>query len=215
MKRARRPKRPGQVPGEGQAQRASDGGAQQAVSAPKADAGHAQRAGSVVPCGAATRCAASEPANSPSLAALGLLAGGPPTHALHPMEARKSEAGEQRQVLVCVGERADELQALFNWASSCFFEPRDVVSIMYARFDTAQLMVRCELRLLNARCAHLLRCSIEAVARTLPGQHAGAVFCVAGLVSARARRPAERRCSGQAAAVPGAHHRPCTWRRCG
>jgi hypothetical protein len=58
------------------------------------------------------------------------------------MEQRKSEAGEQRQVLVCVGERADELQALFNWASSCFFEPRDVVSIMYARFDTAQLMVR-------------------------------------------------------------------------
>ena len=70
------------------------------------------------------------------------------------MEARKSEAGELRQVLVCVGEHADELQALFAWATSCFFEPRDVVSIMYARFDTAQLMVRRELRLPSARCAH-------------------------------------------------------------
>ena len=58
------------------------------------------------------------------------------------MEASKSEAAEQRHVLVCVGERADELQALFTWAVSCFLEPRDIVTVIYARTETMQLMVR-------------------------------------------------------------------------
>jgi len=58
------------------------------------------------------------------------------------MEARKSEAAETRNVLVCVGERAGELQALVDWAVSCFFESRDAVSFIIARTETAQLMVR-------------------------------------------------------------------------
>jgi hypothetical protein len=54
-----------------------------------------------------------------------------------------SEAAERRALLICVGGRADENEALWRWATRCFLEPRDALSFVFARSETSQVLVRC------------------------------------------------------------------------
>jgi hypothetical protein len=69
----------------------------------------------------------------------------------------------------------------------CFFEPRDIVSVIYARTETVQLMVRCEPRCLRAQARAHCSPGLKADARhRCAGEQPRAPLGRARLVPARA-----------------------------